>query len=143
MFLFDSHSNDCYGQTTAIGFSTILKFKSKKDLEQYIVLAYINESDVRVRYEIESISVNVSNQLYFPEVNLKHEYYKEQDSKRKSTEYQKAKCRERNATETQIVKGKKRKTTETAKAKNRAGNRSTYKTFIGSEKYNSKKRNMQ
>ena len=203
VFLFDSHSKDCYGQTTLDGFSTLLKFKSKKDLEQYIVSTYINETDVHVRYETQAISVNISNQ-----VNLKREYYKEQDRKRKATEYQKAKCREKNATETrkakcrernatetqkakcrernstetqkakcrernatetqkakcrernatetqkakcrernateiQIVKGRKRKATESAKTKNRAGKRSTYKTFIGSEKHNSKKRNMQ
>ena len=44
--------------------------------------------NVRVQYETYLLTY------------LKHEYYKEQDSKRKSTEYQKVKCRERNATET-------------------------------------------
>ena len=44
-----------------------------------------------------------------PEVNIKHEYYKEQDRKRKSAGYKKVKCRERNATETQKAKCRERK----------------------------------
>ena len=68
---------------------------------------------------------------------------KAQDRKLKATEYQKVKCRERNATETEKVKGRRRKATECAKAENRPSKRSTYNTFIASEKHNPKKSNMQ
>ena len=74
----------------------------------------MNETDLHVGYETQSISVNVSNQLYLPEVNLKGEYYKEHGIKQAT---EKAKCREQNATKTQKTKCRKRNANETQKSK--------------------------
>ena len=95
---------------------------------------------VSVRYEPQSIPVNVSN-LGSTEYQKEWERNAAKTKKakcreRNATDIQNSNCRERNATENQIVFGRKRKLTESAKENNRASKRSTYEILNGSKKHN-------
>jgi len=52
VFLFDSHSRNELGQPCPNGFSMLIKFKNKREVEKYILRTYIGALDANVSYEL-------------------------------------------------------------------------------------------
>ena len=60
-FLFDSHSRDNLGKTSADGTATVIKFSSKNNLERFILSNFLKETDENVQFELQLISVDKKN----------------------------------------------------------------------------------
>jgi len=114
-FLFDSHSRDNNGKICPDGFSVLLKFSSRKSLEQHILETYFLDVDEEyVCFAIQYIKVQLQNA---PNFDAKLTYRLEVGEQRKKSETVKEKCRKRNQTEIQKENCRKRKRTETERAK--------------------------
>ena len=127
-FLFDSHSRDNNGKIGPDGFSVLLKFSSRKSLEQHILETYfLDVNEEYVCFAVQYIKIQLDNALNFDakltyrleteKLREKSETVKKKCRKRKQTETEKAKYRERKQTETEKEKCRQRKQTETEKEK--------------------------
>ena len=56
-FIFDSHSKDESGQTCPDGYSTLLKFSTRKSLELHVINSYLNKEDVDIFFEAQFVEV--------------------------------------------------------------------------------------
>ena len=69
IYLFDSHSRNNCGQPIPNGFSALIKFKRTKDVEQFIVSTYLNQSDYQVQYEMQFLIIENFRELAFPKIS--------------------------------------------------------------------------
>ncbi|XP_057292445.1 uncharacterized protein LOC130621150 [Hydractinia symbiolongicarpus] len=116
VYLFDSHSRNNCGQPTPDGFSSLMKFQRKRDLEIYLHTTYIDLTTVDEPYELQYISIDSDEEvslsrLYSNKVN------REKSRLRMATEANKEKCKIRHATDTNKEKAKKQHATEENKQK--------------------------
>ena len=59
VYLFDSHSRNSFGVSTANGFSTCMKFPNYESVALYIYSLFVNSS--QVEFENQFIKCNISN----------------------------------------------------------------------------------
>ena len=134
-FLFDSHSCNINGEIIPDGFSVLLKFSSRKSLEQIILETYfIDVNEEYVCFAVQYIKVQFDNPPNFDakltyrlekeELRKKSETIKAKCRKRKETEIEKEKCRKRKQTDIEKEKCRKRKQTDIEKEKCRKRNQS-------------------
>lgn len=57
-FLFDSHSKNENGETCPNGYSVLIKFTKKTDLESHIIKNYLNLGDVGIQFELQYINIS-------------------------------------------------------------------------------------
>ena len=113
--MFDSHSRNINGEIIPDGFSVLLKFSSRKSLEQHILETYfIDVNEEYVCFAVQYIKIQLDNA---PNFDAKLTYRLETEELRKKSETVKEKCRKRNQSEIQKEKSRKRKQTETVKKK--------------------------
>ena len=62
IFLFDSHSRDERGLPTSDGFSILMKFNGKGDLENHLSSVYLQNGDIDIHYETQNISLTKDNE---------------------------------------------------------------------------------
>jgi len=139
VYLFDSHSRNNFGQPASDGYSSLMKFKNKRDLEIYFYKTYFDQTTKNEQFEIQYISIEQPVEaemdfslIYSSKINRKRKATKqEQDKaqKRMATEANKEKSRNRNQSEVNKEKGRKRKAANKSKKNDFASNNDCISAF--------------
>ena len=117
-FLFDSHSKDSNGSVAPDGFSILIKFDKKADLEYHISSVYLNESDFNIQFEsqhilaqnVENIDLSCKYRREKSRVRNSNKNAKEKRKIRQNTDQAKTNCRKRKSSDKEISNCKKRNT---------------------------------
>jgi len=65
-FLFDSHSKNEKGESCPDGYSILIKFNNKNQLESHILRNYINQQDTEpIQFELQYVNVSQENNENF------------------------------------------------------------------------------